>query len=91
MAPYSYQSCHQPTNTMALNAPGKHYREGIGIVEIVRTFSTEKKAYDWLASHRWPDGGRRPLGIPTVADRVAQMVVKRYMEPEVARQFHPDS
>ena len=38
-----------------------------------------------------PDGGRRPLGIPTVADRVAQMVVKRYMEPEVARQFHPDS
>ncbi len=38
-----------------------------------------------------PDGGRRPLGIPTVADRVAQMLVKRYMEPEVARQFHPDS
>ena len=45
MAPYSYQSCHQPTNTMALNAPGKHYREGIGIVEIVHRFSTEKKAY----------------------------------------------
>ena len=38
-----------------------------------------------------PDGGCRPLGIPTVADRVAQMVVKRYMEPDVERHFHSDS
>ena len=27
------------------------------------------------------DGGTRPLGIPTVSDRIAQMVVKRYLEP----------
>src|ERR1700686_2830611 len=27
------------------------------------------------------DGGTRPLGIPTVADRVAQEVVRRYLEP----------
>jgi retron-type reverse transcriptase len=27
--------------------------------------------------------GERPLGIPTVADRVAQEVVKRYLEPIV--------
>ena len=37
------------------------------------------------------DGGERPLGIPTVGDRVAQMVVKEYLEPEVEPQFHPDS
>jgi len=37
------------------------------------------------------DGGTRPLGIPTVADRVAQTVVKRYLEPEVEDVFHPDS
>jgi len=38
------------------------------------------------------NGGIRPLGIiPTVADRVAQMVVKLYLEPEVEPYFHPDS
>ena len=37
------------------------------------------------------DGRTRPLGIPTVADRIAQMVVKRYLEPEVDKHFHPDS
>ena len=29
------------------------------------------------------DGGKRPLGIPTVADRIAQTVVKAYFEPGV--------
>lgn len=36
-------------------------------------------------------GGRRTLGIPTVADRVAQMVVKLYLEPKIDPEFHPDS
>ena len=37
------------------------------------------------------DGGKRLLGIPTVADRVAQMVVKSYFEPQVEPHFHADS
>jgi RNA-directed DNA polymerase len=37
------------------------------------------------------DGGTRPLGVPTVADRIAQAVVKAYLEPELERYFHPDS
>jgi RNA-directed DNA polymerase len=37
------------------------------------------------------DGGIRPLGIPTVADRVAQTVVKMVLEPGVEPHFHPDS
>ncbi|MBU0993943.1 MAG: group II intron reverse transcriptase/maturase [Proteobacteria bacterium] len=37
------------------------------------------------------DGGIRPLGIPTVSDRIAQMVVKLHIEPELERHFHPDS
>lgn len=37
------------------------------------------------------DGGERRLGIPTVSDRIAQTVVKLYLEPMVEPQFHPDS
>lgn len=36
-------------------------------------------------------GGTRLLGIPTVADRVAQMVAKIYFEPCVEPHFHRDS
>jgi group II intron reverse transcriptase/maturase len=37
------------------------------------------------------NGRTRPLGIPTVADRVAQTVVKMVLEPLVDPTFHPDS
>ncbi len=36
-------------------------------------------------------GGVRILGVPTVADRIAQMVVKAYFEPTVEPYFHRDS
>ena len=34
------------------------------------------------------DGGTRELGVPTISDRIAQAVVKRYLEPLV--EPHPD-
>ena len=37
------------------------------------------------------DGGQRPLGIPTVTDRIAQEVVRQYLEPLVEPVFHRDS
>jgi group II intron reverse transcriptase/maturase len=37
------------------------------------------------------DGKKRPLGIPTVADRIAQQVVKMRLEPLVDLKFHVDS
>ena len=37
------------------------------------------------------NGGTRPLGIPTVADRIAQEVVRRTLEPNVEPIFHDDS
>ena len=37
------------------------------------------------------NGGIRPLGIPTVGDRVAQTVVKMVVEPLVEPVFHEDS
>jgi len=36
-------------------------------------------------------GGLRPLGIPTVSDRIAQGVVKDYLEPMMESIFHPSS
>jgi len=36
-------------------------------------------------------GGERALGIPTVADRIAQEVVRRYLEPILEPAFHADS
>ena len=36
-------------------------------------------------------GGTRTLGIPSVSDRIAQMVVKLKLEPELEPHFHPDS
>jgi RNA-directed DNA polymerase len=35
--------------------------------------------------------GVRVLGVPTVADRIAQTVVKLHLEPKVEPIFHPDS
>jgi RNA-directed DNA polymerase len=37
------------------------------------------------------NGGERRLGLPTVADRIAQQVAKSRLQPEVDRLFHADS
>jgi RNA-directed DNA polymerase len=37
------------------------------------------------------NGGQRILGVPTVTDRVAQMEVKRVLEPNLEPIFLPDS
>ena len=37
------------------------------------------------------DGGKRKLGIPTVGDRIAQQVIKSYLEPRLEGIFHKDS
>lgn len=38
-----------------------------------------------------PNGGERKLGIPTVSDRIAQQVVKSYLEPRMEKVFLPNS
>lgn len=37
------------------------------------------------------DGKTRTLGIPTISDRIAQMVAKMHLEPDLEPYFHPDS
>ncbi len=38
-----------------------------------------------------PDGGTRPLGIPTVTDRVVQQAIVNIIEPHFDKHFHPSS
>jgi len=38
-----------------------------------------------------PGGGHRPLGIPTVNDRIAQSVVVQYLQERLDKEFHTDS
>ena len=37
------------------------------------------------------NGKQRKLGIPTVSDRIAQQVIKSYLEPRLEAQFHNNS
>ena len=41
---------------MARNAPGKHFRKGITLLELTELFPTERSARRWFESQRWPDG-----------------------------------
>lgn len=37
------------------------------------------------------NGGKRKLGIPTVTDRIAQQIIKAYLEPRLEQEFMPNS
>ena len=37
-------------------APGKHYREGVTVMEMTEMFGTEEKAVAWFEGLHWPDG-----------------------------------
>ena len=41
-------------------APGKHWRKGLTLVELIRKFPDDETAEKWIAGIRWPDGPRCP-------------------------------
>ena len=41
---------------MANNAPGKHYRNGLSLVDIFRMFPDDAAAEKWITENRWPNG-----------------------------------
>ena len=45
---------------MAHNAPGKAFRKGITLVEIIRMFPDDATAHAWFARMRWPHGPACP-------------------------------
>ena len=57
-------------------APGKFYRKGITLLEIVRQFDTPEKGETWFIEQRWPNGIACPhcgsLNFATIASRKPQ-------------------
>ncbi len=45
---------------MASNAPGKHFRTGLSLVELTRMFPDDEAAARWIEGIRWPDGPQCP-------------------------------
>ena len=41
-------------------SPGKGYRKGITLIDVVQMFDTEEKAENWFVAQRWPDGAQCP-------------------------------
>ena len=41
---------------MAKNAPGKHYRKGMSLIELTRMFPDDETAKAWIEKVRWPEG-----------------------------------
>ena len=54
---------------MARSAPGKHYREGISLLELTAMFPDEASAVAWFEGVRWAEGRRCPrCGFDTTAE-----------------------
>ena len=43
---------------MAQNAPGKHYREGISLIELFERFPNDATAERWFEKQRWGEAGK---------------------------------
>jgi RNA-directed DNA polymerase len=71
--------------------------EGYGVERMLRDLQDELRAGDYRPPPvrrreiPKPDGGVRPLGIPTVRDRVAQQSAKLVLEPIFEADFLPSS
>ncbi len=61
---------------MAHNAPGKHFRKGLSVLELTRMFPTDEEAGAWVEKIRWPNG---PVCPHCDSSRVAYPVTHKTM------------
>ena len=56
---------------MAYRAPGKHFRKGMTLVEVMRMFPDDATAEKWFVEQRWPMGVHCPnCGSTNIQDRL---------------------
>ena len=74
---------------MAQNAPGKHHRKGISLIEIMRKFPDDATAEAWFIQQRWPEGAHCPhCGSLNVQHPIRhKSMTHRCREKECAKRF----
>lgn len=93
---FAYRRCLQNGGAAGVDGEGFEDIEAYGVERWIGELTEElrKKTYRSQAVRRvWipkPDGSRRPLGIPTVRDRVVQTAVVLVLEPIFETDLQPE-
>ena len=76
---------------MAHKAPGKHFRKGMSLIEIMRKFPDDETAEAYFVEQRWPNGVACPhCGSTNVQSGTAHKTMPyRCREKECAKRFSP--
>ena len=71
---------------MARNAPGKHFRKGLSLIELHDMFPSDESAEAWFVGQRWPDG----VACPECSSRNIQKRQTRKPQPYRCRDCRKD-
>ena len=74
---------------MARKAPGKHYRRGMSLTEIVELFPDDATAEAWFADVRWPNGPHCPYcgSVSVLTGAAHKTMPYRCREKECRKRF----
>lgn len=79
---------------MAHNAPGKHFREGLSLMQVMDMFPDDAAAEEWFVKCRWPDGitcphcGSHKITEPRKPQRFHCGSCRKYFSPKTKSLLH---